>query len=1122
MLSIVRAGRGDDLAGALAGRLRTPLADPLAAEQIVVNSRGMERWLSQCLSRHLGQSGDATGDGICANMAFPFPGEIIGRTIRAAGGPNPSHSVWSPERLVWPLLAQVQSGLGRWAAPLLDRIGDNPDQRFSILRGVADLLDRYSVHRPDLVLRWLDGQDVDAAGRPLDAAARWQPELLRLLRVTTAQPTLAESVVATVSNVKPPPDLPGRISVFGFTALPSSHLAILVALATVIDVDLYLLHPSPGLWGRWADFTGQLDDRGLPVLPARAELDLVPPHNRLLRSWGRDSREMQLVVATVAGATATESVGTAASSPPRTLLEHLQAGIRADADGEPDVVTGQDDRSIQIHSCHGRTRQVQVLRDEILRLLQHDPTLEPRDIVVMCPDVETYAPLIKAHLAVPEQDPDGRPDLRVRLADRSLRQSNPLLKVIDDLLGLAAGRVSATRLLDLAGSEPVRRRFGFSDDDLEQLEEWITNSGMRWGLDVADRRRDGVSAVAGSIEFGLSRLLLGVAMADEDDRTLNGVTPLDEVEGGDVALAGRLAELVARLGSTLVALRTPMPVSEWMATLARACGQLLREPAKDPWQRTQALEVLEEVAQTAAVSGDEIDLELSEIRALLDDRLKGQPSRANHRTGDLTVCTLVPMRSVPHRVICLLGMDDEVFPRRSHAATDDLIARHPRVGDRDTRTEDRQLLLDAIMAAEDAVVVTYSGIDERSGQKRSPCVPIAELIRVIDRLAASGSATFTTSHPLHPHDPAAFTPARPGFDPQAFAAAKASLTPGRTWPMSGAVQGLGVPAVVDVDRLVACLQNPAHYFYRHTVGAYVPGDPEEPDQQVPLTVGGLAQWKLGEDLLADGRVNDPDLLEQVIAAGRGRGALPADPWGQTQIQNVTASAADVVALLQRLDLGVQSGGGQEIDVDVAGRRMSGEVGGVHGDRHVEVTFSKIKGKHIVAAWVRLLALTLHDPTRPWEAFVVGRHEKKKARVYPPHAVHFPPLGADAAGRQRIAQTLLADLLDLHDDVLRQPLAAPANTAAVYAIQRVVLRHGPAEADDLAAERWDHNDFGFGFDADLPAHLLLFGDSVPYEVLRRQPARPQDTRLGHDPEPHQFGGLAMRVWAPLLTRCKAAT
>jgi exodeoxyribonuclease V gamma subunit len=376
----------------------------------------------------------------------------------------------------------------------------------------------------------------------------------------------------------------------------------------------------------------------------------------------------------------------------------------------------------------------------------------------MCPDIETFAPLLQATFgAGGEEEHEGElPDLRVRLADRSLRQTNPILGVVARLVELADERVTASQVLDLADREPVRRRFGLDDEDVARLEEWVRASGIRWGLDAAHRRPFKLDGLPSGT--GLDRLLLGVTMTEDKQRLFNDVLPLDDVDSGAIELAGRFAELVGRLHQALDALNARQPVDAWAAALSDAAAALTATSPRDAWQANELDRLLDDVVREA--DGDTTELALAEIRALLADRLRGRPTRANFRTGHLTVCTLVPMRSVPHRVVCLLGLDDGVFPRKSPRDGDDLMLDDPHLGERDPRSEDRQLLLDALMAATERLIVTYTGNDERSNLPRPPAVPVGELLELTGR-------DVVVRHPLQPFDPRNFAPGE--------------LVPGRVW-----------------------------------------------------------------------------------------------------------------------------------------------------------------------------------------------------------------------------------------------------------------------------------------------------------------------------------------------------
>ena len=437
---------------------------------------------------------------------------------------------------------------------------------------------------------------------------------------------------------------------------------MLEALAEHRDVHLFLLHPSPALWERLADHP--------PVTRRSDDPTATMPRNPLLASWGHDSRELQLVLAKAHPRADHLHANVPATG---TLLARIQAAVREDAAPEPSLLP---DRSVQVHSCHGRARQVEVLRDAILHELADDPTLEPRDVIVMCPDIETFAPLIQAAFGATDEEPEQGPDLRVRLADRSLRQTNPVLGVVARLVELADGRLTASQVLDLADREPVRRRFDLDDDDLGRIEEWVRASGIRWGLDAAHREPFKLGALAtGTWRAGLDRLLLGVTMTEDDQRLFADVLPLDDVESGAIDLAGRFAELLDRLAAAVAALAAPKPMSAWATALANAADALTTTAPLDGWQRGELQRLLDDLVDEAA--GHATPLTLGELRDVLADRLRGRPTRANFRTGHLTVCTLVPMRSVPHRVVCLLGLDDGVFPRRDAARRRRPAARGP-------------------------------------------------------------------------------------------------------------------------------------------------------------------------------------------------------------------------------------------------------------------------------------------------------------------------------------------------------------------------------------------------------------------------------------------------------------
>nr|WP_255426645.1 exodeoxyribonuclease V subunit gamma [Pseudonocardia sp. C8] len=1113
-MELHRAERADTLVDALAGVLAAGAADPFTPEVVAVPERGVERWLAQRLSHRLG-AGSGSG-GVCANVVFPAPAALLGEIVDTVTGADPETDPWAPGRAVWPLLELIdeaaRSGDDRFAglAAHLERGGHG--RRYALARSLAGLFGTYATHRPALLRNWRRGAD------EVSPDLAWQPELWRRLRARLGVPGPAERLDAAVAALRdgasPGDGVPERLSLFGPTRLAAEHLGVLEAVSVHRDVHLWLPHPSPVMWDAVR--------RSRPAAPPTRASDgsAGQVRNPLLRSLGRDVRELALrLPATGPGVTDTHHRAPGPGGPP-TLLRRLQEALRDDvpppAPGDRPLLDPAD-RSVVLHSCHGPDRQVEVLREALLGLLAADETLEPRDIVVMCPDIEVFAPLITASFGLaPDPSAPGAAAgpsrdelhpghlLRVRLADRALRQANPLLGTVSSLLELAGSRLTASQVLDLIASGPVRRRFRLDDDALERLTELVTAAGVRWGLDAGHRapyKLDGVGQ--NTWRAGLDRLLVGVAMAETPGAPawLGTALPLDEVDSSDVDLVGRLAEIVDRLGTVLGALRGPQPLARWVAALGEGLAALTDTPASEAWQATQARAELADVLHTAGPQAETVDLDLPDVRGLLAERLRGRPSRANFRTGTLTVATLVPMRAVPHRVVCLLGCDDGVFPRAGAPDGDDVLARDPVVGERDPRGEDRQLLLDAICSATEHLVVVSSGADERTGAERPPSVPIGELCDAIDACVRTGSGARASDvlrarHPLQPHDRRNFLAGALladgpfSFDRAALQGAEAAGGPRSAVPLFPA-DPLPEPDdedTVELDELIAFVEHPVRAFLRQRVRVLPPGENEEPDDALPVELDGLATWKIGDRLLADRLAGAPP--QAVARAETLRGDLPPGGIGRRVLTDVGGRVEPLVALAAAARTGEAAS--QDLVAPLTGTALdgitvAGTVPGLHGDVVVRVEYSRLKAKHRLRAWVQLLALAAAHPDRSWTAVTIGRGTGGAARS---------TLGPVDPAR---ARAVLADLVALRRDGLRAPLPLPTDAAAVYARNRA---RGVTPANALAAAdaEWSK------FERTDAAHVFVRGPGAPL-LPRDEP--------GAGAEPTRFGALATRLWAPLL-------
>lgn len=1096
-----RAARTDQLADALGELLAVPAADPFATEVVVVPAKGVERWLSQRLSHRLGAA-VGHGDGVCAGVDFRSPWSLFG-ALRAD-----DQDPWSPEALAWPLLTVIDESLDEpWAATLARHLGhglreEEADlrrgRRLATARRLARLFSSYAVQRPRLLDDWADG----AGELPPDLA--WQPVLWRRVAASIDGPTPAQRQAETLRQLRQEPgsfDLPERVSLFGHTRLPATEIELLAALGEQRDVHLWLPHPSAALWEALSDLRG-------PVR-RREDRSVERVGHPLLATLGRDTRELERALGTIAYVD--EPVAGRITTP-ETLLGWLQDDLRGNAVGPAaERVVAVADRSVQVHACHGPARQVEVLREVLLGLLADDPTLEPRDVLVMCPDVETYAPLIEAAFGLAEVvGEQGHPAhrLRVRLADRALDRTNPLLDLATRLLDLAGGRAGVGEVLDLAHLEPVRRRFRFRDDDLQQLTDWAREAGVRWGFDASHRAEFGLQDyVANTWEFGLDRLLAGVTMSEDAGTWLDKTLPLDDVGSGDIDLVGRLTEFVDRVREVTDRLVGTHPLEHWLQALGEGVAVLADSPPTESWQGGQVQRLLGQVRETAAERGD-IALRLPDVRALLADRLGGRPTRANFRTGTLTVATLVPMRSVPHRVVCLLGLDDGVFPRSGITDGDDVLARDPRTGERDPRSEDRQLFLDAILAATETLVVTYSGAGEYSGQPKPPAVPLGELLDALDTTAVTATGArvaeqVTVHHPLQPFDArnlvaGELVPDRPfTFDRAALAGATAARAQQAVPPfLSGPLPPAGADDVV-LEDLLSFWKSPVRGFLRDRLDVAIAREEEPLDAGLPVEIDSLAQWAVGERILQDLLAGlDPDAARQHEWR---RGVLPPGFLGWRLLGDIVDKATPLAR--QALELRTRPAAGVDVDVDLgAGRRLRGTVPQVYGDRLVPVSFSRLGATHRLQSWIQLLALAASDEDRAWSAHTVGRPANGRSRT---------PYGLSQLGPlDHRARDLLRDLVALRDAGLSEPLPFPLKASLTYA------RHRRTQASiDEAVDKagWDWRDGRFPGECSDAEQVRAWGVRAPIPGLGEVPLASE----AYDGETHRFGALAMRVWSPLL-------
>jgi exodeoxyribonuclease V gamma subunit len=1089
-LHLYSADRADLLVSRLAEVLLADPLDPMEAEWLAVPSDGLRRWVSLELARYLGASGPEAGDGIAANFRRAYPGSLRDLVLDAppvvAGEPSaPADAAdpWHIDRMVWPLLAVFDDVATDGSVPEFTALSAGAS-RFTRVRAVADLFDRYHLHRPEMIRAWADpggrhGGMVDGTLEPIPAHAAWQPRLWRLLREEIGSPGPPERMAGVLELVRTGAidlDLPARLLLFGFTSLPGREFLPLVeAVATRREVHLFLLEPhrfdAAALLESWPRPPG-----GRPRL--RAE-DPVGPTVRqpLLRSWGRLPRESALLLADGLDGGVGRPVRVESGPPPRrNLLERLQADVRDDRESGPAAVDPSD-RSVQFHACFGAMRQVQVARDAILHLLDDaDAGLTEEDVLVVCPNLAKFAPLVEAvfgHAGTTADDGAGPPRLRYRIADRSIRSANPVLGAVSTLLDLVSGRFGMAEVLDFVSLAPVRARFGLDDDDLGVLAEWAEGTRVRWGLDPGHRSRFGVpEAVDGNTwQAALDRLLLGSAVSDTDlDLAIGGVAPYG-VDTGDTELLGTFAFVLERLAALAGhASGVEHTVATW-AALLRATGHDLFAAPDQAWQFEALERMLREVEDSAAGStrGPGVPLGLLDVRRLLEGKLDGSPGRPDFFRGGVTVTSLASLRWVPFRVVCILGLDQDALGARAPDASD-LVAAAAQPGDPDQRSESRQWLLDAVLAAGDHLLIVREGRDIRSNHPVPQVVPAAELFDAVVALhpeddRSEARTTLEVAHPRHTFDETCLVPGALGT-PTPWSYAERDLTgaagrrarPVLRPPFLEEPIGTSVGGTVELEELRSFLRDPVGTFVHRTLEASVPRTADEVQEILPVALDGLELYRVGQDLL-DARlrgIDDADWRRRE----RARGTLPPGVLEDALFDGLSSEVGAMLA--EAAVRNIVPGTGQLRSVDLPmgdGTRIVGTVPLTLAPPRAgsgRILFNRPKDAHRLEAWLDLMLLVGSDPTTAWHSVVVTRAAGKDR---PPKPIELVPVDApDLAARAVAALRLVVDLY-------RKGLTEPLPLFAAYS----PAVHTGKSPDD----KW-RNHRGGG-DGDRPAVRLVFGD-----------------------------------------------
>lgn len=742
MFQLSFSNRFEILLDTLLDRLGGEQPGPFGERQVVVPSSALRRTVELAV---------ADREGVSANLRFDYLAQWlwqqIGRVVPVA-----ARSPFAPALLAWRIhgLLDGAGPQGEWVAahPRLARYlaGADARMRFELASRIARVFDHYLTYRPQWLALWAEGRGSvlgPAAGAVERADEAWQAELWRRLRegmgLRQEHPAQAflRRVTAMDAEALAAVGLPASVHVFALPALPPLYLDLLRELSRVVAVHLYVLNPCREFW------FDIVDARRLSWLAAQQKDMFFDTGNRLLAAWGKQTRAH--IGLLFEGEHAVEEDAAFAPHPGRHLLGRLQNAI-LDLEELPPagVRLAAADRSIEVHVCHSRTRELEVLHDRLLGLFKlhagSEDALRPADVLVLTPDLETTAPLIEAVFGT------APPARRIpwRITGLGGTRDNPVARVLDQALALAASRFPASRVFDLLQQAPVAARFGLDAVALETVHDWLRAAGVRWGLDAASG-----TAPAHTLDEGLQRLFLAwAAGAAADQASFAGRVGAAAPEGQAALALGSLWRYADSLRRVRDLLLREHSGEGWRRVLNEVLERLVGDPAEHADALRELRAAIAALADDIAAAELEAALPLAVVQpalaALLDD-----PARGGVPGGTVTFSALPALRGLPYRVVCVIGLDHGAFPGSDRPAEFDLMAARPQAGDRQRRLDDRNLFLDLILSAREALHLSYVGRSVRDGSALPPSVLVDELL---DTLATACASTAG--------DPAALAEAR--------------------------------------------------------------------------------------------------------------------------------------------------------------------------------------------------------------------------------------------------------------------------------------------------------------------------------------------------------------------------
>ncbi|MBU4419713.1 MAG: exodeoxyribonuclease V subunit gamma [Proteobacteria bacterium] len=1076
-LNIFTSNRLEILAEQLSRIIGSPfsntLPSPLSREIIVVQSKGIGRWLSMELARH---------NGISANIFFPFPNTCLNEVFKKLMPDMPEESLFDPDIMTFRIMdilpeCRHRSGFESIQKYLAD--DKNKQKLFQLSEKISETFDQYLVFRPDIIFKWEEGKE-----------DHWQAKLWRDLISGSENQHRAWLRKAFIQKVRDRSDkisdLPERIFIFGISYLPPFHTQVFVELSSVVQVIFFVLNPCMVYW---ADIVSEKEKsrikrKYVARVSALDELHLETG-NSLLASMGKQGRDFFELISGFD----CESYELFEDQAEYDMLSCVQSDIlylrdRKHAENKF-LINVETDTSIQVHSCHSPMREIEVLHDNLLAMFEKNPDLKPKDIIVMTPDIETYAPFIHAVF-----DAQAYDSLRIpfSIADRSIREESRIIDSFLSILDLKNSRLGADQIISLLESLGIKEKFEMTESDIQIIRGWINDTRIRWGIDAISRTSLNLPAFhENTWRAGIDRMLLGYAMPGHERDMFCGILPYDNIEGNEVKILGRFLEFLDRVFMSVKDLNQAKTLSGWHDALNSIIDRFLPRNDDDIERGIEFIRhLINDILKIQELSDFNENIDIEVIKTYLERRFKREDLGSGFISGGVTFCAMLPMRSIPFKVVCFAGMNNDAFPRGSKILSFDIIAKDPKPGDRLRRNDDKYLFLEALISARKKLYISYVGQSIEDNTQIPPSVVVSELLDYIKE-GFYVPEKCILDHVITKHRLQAFSPEYFKGNSKLFSYAEENFVDSRrTFGSEMALHfvstGLSEPSeewkALDIETLCFFFTNPAKFLIERRLEIFLEETSPVSDDREAFTLEGIEKYHM-EQRLFQNCISGFDLRDS-LPVYRAMGRLPCGNVGEFYYRESGVNVEDFVG---RIDDFKKNLSPIQVSLDVSDFKITGVLDNIFEFGLVNIRYANRKSKDLLKSWIYHLVLC---------SSAEQNYPKKSHLVCKDETWEFDPV--------RESKDILENLLALYWQGLSKPIHFFPETSLDYSQRTLMKNENRRTALNYSRKKWIGAYYKGGWsESDNPYYKLCFSKTDPFDK--------------------EFRKIAEKVFAPLLKHCR---